>query len=191
MNKGRLLVLAMISICALHAYGGEMTDVVRKRIDPSLPAKLQTFICPETDAETKGEFYCVGAFVDGRWLDVLVKRTSGQTIEIVKKVAYPPASEGLAIVARNGVTSDFASVKCPPEAGVSTPDFDCSASLVDGSRLTIHAARFVEGRFALDPFQWSPDSPSPLIRAIRSAAPAGAIASITCPYDLSATSTLR
>src|SRR4051794_3386336 len=131
MNKGRLLVLAMISICALHAYGGEMTDVVRKTIEPSLPAKLQTFICPET-AETKGQFYCVGALVDGRWLDVLVKRTSDDTIEIVRKVAYPPASEGLATVARNGVTSDFASVKCPPQAGVTTPDFDCAASLVDG-----------------------------------------------------------
>jgi len=181
----RLWIVAIV-FAALHAGAGEISDAMRRFVEPGLPAKIQNLTCPETAEETKNLFWCTGALVDNRWFDVLAKRKPDLTVEVIDLIYYPPTGQALASAARKGVTSDFRTVDCPRDAGVNKPQFECKGVLVDGSRLTIRAERFFQ-RIAPEPFIWDPASPSPLITIVRSAAPEGAIESITCPEDLTGT----
>src|SRR6185369_5250276 len=78
--------------------------------------------------------------------------------------------------------------QCPENAGVEDWNFTCSATLVDGSSLTIDAQRRPAGHVGMNPFRWDPSSPSPMIQAVRAAAMGGErakIATIACPSELS------
>jgi len=185
MKLKRLWILAIV-FAALHASAGEITDSMRKYVEPGLPAKIQTLTCPENAEDTKNLFWCTGALVDDRWVDILAKRKPDQSIEVIDLIYYPPTAKALASAARKGVTSDFRSVDCPHDAGVNKTQFECRAVLLDGSRLTMRAERFFQ-RIATEPFIWDPASPSPLISMLRSAAPEGTIESVICPEDLAGT----
>ena len=185
----RRTLFAML-LLALPAHSGEISDGVRDYIEPQVDAKIVTLTCPETPEETKAAFVCSGGLADGEWLHVKATRVADGPIDINEIVVYPPAATAIRKLLRNGVTADFRTVTCPPDAGVHESHFRCDATLIDGSRLSIRADRETAGVIAFDPLEWDPLSPSPLVKAVRDAAANRAearIETIACPYELSTT----